>query len=223
MNYYETLYIVHPALESGRLKDIILNIEENLKKIGGNLLSTEVWGKKKLAYFIEKQKYGSYVLIQYTGKGNCINELSVELENVTGNGTTGQNGEFSINTTAPTENHYDGYTISAMISGNLDATEPGFAVRVFRVDATAAGLQTHAPLGVRVIPDSSQLFNVSIADTIGLDDSTLNLRWWAESIHDDGDGIPQAGEYATSPLLRQSGTDYFHAIFDDSSIIFTRD
>ena len=34
MNYYETLYIVHPALESGRLKDIIMGVEESLKKNG---------------------------------------------------------------------------------------------------------------------------------------------------------------------------------------------
>ena len=27
MNYYETLYIVHPALEAGRLKDIILSVD----------------------------------------------------------------------------------------------------------------------------------------------------------------------------------------------------
>ena len=32
MNYYETLYIVHPAFESTRLKDIIINVEDCLKK-----------------------------------------------------------------------------------------------------------------------------------------------------------------------------------------------
>ncbi len=32
MNYYETLLIIHPALEAGRLKDIILSIEEKFKK-----------------------------------------------------------------------------------------------------------------------------------------------------------------------------------------------
>ena len=32
MSYYETLFIVHPALEAGRLKDIILSFDESLKK-----------------------------------------------------------------------------------------------------------------------------------------------------------------------------------------------
>ena len=80
MNYYETLYIVHPSLESGRLKDIILGVEESLKKIGGSPLAMELWGKRKLAYFIDKQKYGTYVLFHYNGKGKCTGEFAVELE-----------------------------------------------------------------------------------------------------------------------------------------------
>ena len=80
MNYYETLYIFHPSLESGRLKDIILVVEESLKKIGGSPLAMELWGKRKLAYFIDKQKYGTYVLLHYNGEGKCTGEFAVELE-----------------------------------------------------------------------------------------------------------------------------------------------
>ena len=80
MNYYETLYIIHPSLETGRLKDIILSIEESLKKIGGSPLAMELWGKRKLAYFIDKQKYGTYVLLHYNGEGKCTGEFAVELE-----------------------------------------------------------------------------------------------------------------------------------------------
>tara|TARA_Y100000588_G_C14163980_1_gene886091 strand:- start:831 stop:1376 length:546 start_codon:yes stop_codon:yes gene_type:complete len=80
MNYYETLYIVHPALESGRLKDIILSIEEIFKNSSINIVSTNVWGKKKLAYLIDKQKYGTYVLVQFQSDGQTNSKLSVELE-----------------------------------------------------------------------------------------------------------------------------------------------
>ena len=80
MNYYETLYIVHPALEAGRLKDIILGIEESLIKMGGKTLALELWGKRKLSYFIDKQKYGTYILHQYNGEGTCTNDFAVELE-----------------------------------------------------------------------------------------------------------------------------------------------
>ena len=80
MNYYETLYIVHPALDAGRLKDIIMGVEDSLKKMGGDPLAVELWGKRKLAYFIDKQKYGTYVLVQYNGEGKCTSNFAVELE-----------------------------------------------------------------------------------------------------------------------------------------------
>ena len=80
MNYYETLYIIHPALEAGRLKDIIMSIENSLKKVGGDPLAIELWGKRKLAYFIDKQKYGTYVLVQFNGEGTCTRDFAVELE-----------------------------------------------------------------------------------------------------------------------------------------------
>ena len=79
MNYYETLYIVHPALDAGRLKDIIMGVEDSLKKMGGDPLAVELWGKRKLAYFIDKQKYGTYVLVQYNGEGKCTSNFAVEL------------------------------------------------------------------------------------------------------------------------------------------------
>ena len=80
MNYYETLYIVHPSLEAGRLKDIIMSVEESLKNMGGAPLALELWGKRRLAYFIDKQKYGTYVLLHYNGEGKCTGEFAVELE-----------------------------------------------------------------------------------------------------------------------------------------------
>ena len=81
MKYYETLYIAHPILETGRLKDTIENIQKLIEKNETNsILCTEVWGKKKLAYPIEKQKYGTYILVQYSGDGHMIDNVNKELE-----------------------------------------------------------------------------------------------------------------------------------------------
>ena len=80
MNYYETLYIVHPALESGRLKDIIISIQSMFESKDIKVLCTDFWGKKKLAYLIDKQQYGSYVLVQLQSSGDNINKINTELE-----------------------------------------------------------------------------------------------------------------------------------------------
>ena len=80
MQYYETMYIVHPALESGRLKDLILSIESNLVDLGGKTCTIEVWGKKKLAYPINKEKYGMYVLLQFESDGSKNKEFNLNLD-----------------------------------------------------------------------------------------------------------------------------------------------
>ncbi len=80
MRHYETLYIVHPALEAGRLKDTILQVGTQLSGFDNKVITTEVWGKKRLAYYIDKQKYGTYVLVQYESDGSKNKNLHVELE-----------------------------------------------------------------------------------------------------------------------------------------------
>lgn len=80
MIYYETMYIVHPALESGRLKDLILSIEKSMHSLGGTTCAINVWGKKKLAYPINKEKYGMYVLLQFKSDGSFNKEFNTSLD-----------------------------------------------------------------------------------------------------------------------------------------------
>jgi len=83
MVYYETMYIVHPALEAGRLKDLIISVELALKELGGKTHTIEAWGKKKLAYPINKEKYGMYVLFQFEADGSKNKEFNVALDHNT--------------------------------------------------------------------------------------------------------------------------------------------
>ena len=80
MNYYETLYIIHPALDGGRVKEMVLSVSKTLESAGGSPKSLDVWGKKKLAYEIDKQRYGTYVLVQFTGDGSGNVKFNKELE-----------------------------------------------------------------------------------------------------------------------------------------------
>ena len=80
MLYYETMYIAHPALEGGRLKDLILSIEKSMDKLGGKTCAINVWGKKKLAYSINKEKYGVYVLFQFQNDGSNNKTFNLDLE-----------------------------------------------------------------------------------------------------------------------------------------------
>ena len=67
MSFYETLYIVDPNLENKSLEKTMNEIGKELEKTKSKIINHRVWGKKRLAYSIERQKYGSYILIQFEG------------------------------------------------------------------------------------------------------------------------------------------------------------
>ena len=67
MRYYETIYIVNPNLDSKVLKAILDDVKKELDKTKSKIINHYNWGKKRLAYQIENQKYGSYIIIQYGG------------------------------------------------------------------------------------------------------------------------------------------------------------
>ena len=67
MSFYETLYIVDPNLENKSLEKTMNEIGKELEKTKSKIINHRIWGKKRLAYPIERQKYGSYILIQFEG------------------------------------------------------------------------------------------------------------------------------------------------------------
>ena len=81
MGFYETTYILHPALQEGRLNDIVNTIEKKAVSLGAEILYSDNWGRKKLAYYIDKEKYGKYIFFQYKLSDlSNLKELSGEFE-----------------------------------------------------------------------------------------------------------------------------------------------
>ena len=67
MRFYETLYIVNPNFESDKLTKCQKEIEAELGKTKSKIINHRIWSKKRLAYPIYKQKYGTYILLQFEG------------------------------------------------------------------------------------------------------------------------------------------------------------
>ena len=81
MGFYETTYILHSALQEGRLNDIVSAIENKVKTLGAEILYSDNWGRKKLAYLINKEKYGTYIFLQFKiQNSDKLTELSSEFE-----------------------------------------------------------------------------------------------------------------------------------------------
>jgi len=64
MREYELVFIVHPDLDDSALKDVVEKVKEWITEAGGEVSKVDLWGKRKLAYSIRKQKEGQYVLFK---------------------------------------------------------------------------------------------------------------------------------------------------------------
>lgn len=74
MNKYESVVIINPNLEQEAIKALIKKISDLINS-DGKLSSCEELGKKKLAYEIQKQKEGYYVILKFEANPKLIEEL----------------------------------------------------------------------------------------------------------------------------------------------------
>lgn len=75
MNTYETIMIINPTITEEENKNTIEKIEQLIKN-NGEIKTKEEWGKRKLAYPIQKHQEGYYVLIEFTSNADFIDELT---------------------------------------------------------------------------------------------------------------------------------------------------
>jgi small subunit ribosomal protein S6 len=62
MRKYELVCIVHPDLDETAFNGIVEKVKGWVVETGGSVDKVEVWGRKRLAYLIKKQREGQYVL-----------------------------------------------------------------------------------------------------------------------------------------------------------------
>lgn len=75
MRHYETMFIVKPTLTPEETQERINFIKETLTKNGAEIVTTEDWGTRHLAYEIEKHKRGHYYVIYFKSEPKVIPEL----------------------------------------------------------------------------------------------------------------------------------------------------
>lgn len=75
MQLYETIYIIHPELNEDEVETQIKRVEDLVTRFGGEIVKTERWGKKRLAYPVDKHRYGFYVLLRLQANRAVLPEL----------------------------------------------------------------------------------------------------------------------------------------------------
>ncbi|MEX2232815.1 MAG: 30S ribosomal protein S6 [Cyclobacteriaceae bacterium] len=78
MNNYETVFILNPVLSEDQAKDTVEKFVKVLTKANAEIVNTENWGLKKMAYPINKKSTGFYSLIEFTAEPTVITTLETE-------------------------------------------------------------------------------------------------------------------------------------------------
>ena len=65
MNEYELVSVIHPRLNADETAAAVANIQSQIEANGGEMLSTDVWGRRRLAYPINHLLEGTYVLMTF--------------------------------------------------------------------------------------------------------------------------------------------------------------
>ena len=75
MNKYELAVVVSAKLEDDERVATVERVKEYITRFGGTVTNVDEWGKKRLAYEIQKMKEGFYYFIKFESDSNCPNEV----------------------------------------------------------------------------------------------------------------------------------------------------
>ncbi len=79
MRAYELMVILEPSLEERTVEPSLDKYLNVVRKDGGSVESVEVWGRRRLAYEINKQAEGIYAVVQLTAEPATVKELDRQL------------------------------------------------------------------------------------------------------------------------------------------------
>ena len=75
MAKYELALVVNARIEDEKRVAVVKRAQSYIERFGGTVGATEEWGKKRLAYEIQKMHEGYYYFIKFEGQSNTPNDL----------------------------------------------------------------------------------------------------------------------------------------------------
>jgi small subunit ribosomal protein S6 len=75
LNRYETICIIDPSAESDEIESIIEDLQNLISGSEGEIAKVDRWGKKRLAYEVNGNRDGYYVLIEFEADPQFVQRL----------------------------------------------------------------------------------------------------------------------------------------------------
>ncbi len=72
---YETTFIVNASLDDAQVEAVVGRVQETITKNGGTIKAVNKWGRKRLAYPINKRTNGFYVNLEFDAPGTVLAHL----------------------------------------------------------------------------------------------------------------------------------------------------
>lgn len=72
---YELMYVLNTRLDEEAQTALNTKISDTIKKIGGTIDGTEVFGRRRLAYPIQKQTEGLYMITNFQADTKSLKDL----------------------------------------------------------------------------------------------------------------------------------------------------
>lgn len=80
MRKYESIVVFNPSLSEVAIKDELKKIEKILSSAQAQNVKIDNWGRKQIAYLVEKQSFGTFVCLSYECENHEVtNLLSAQL------------------------------------------------------------------------------------------------------------------------------------------------
>jgi small subunit ribosomal protein S6 len=79
MRIYEELFIIKPDAPDEEVDQFIEQLRTQLTATGATVDKVDKWGKRRLAYRVDKYREGTYVLFQFTSGPETVKELERRL------------------------------------------------------------------------------------------------------------------------------------------------
>jgi small subunit ribosomal protein S6 len=73
---YELMYVLNTRLDEEAQTTLNTKISDTIKKIGGTIDGTEVFGRRRLAYPIQKQTEGLYMITNFQADSKSLKDLN---------------------------------------------------------------------------------------------------------------------------------------------------
>ena len=75
MNKYELAVVVSAKIEDDERAQVIEKVKALVERFGGQISDVDEWGKKRLAYEIQKMKEAYYYFIHFESDAETLSEI----------------------------------------------------------------------------------------------------------------------------------------------------